>query len=151
MRIQNSVIIKKPIQEVFDITNDIEQWPNIFTEYAKSEVIEKNNDYIKFKLTTFPDNKGVQESWVSERFIDRKNWMITAKRLEPVYPFQFMDIKWIYKSVQEGTEMTWEQSFSMDYESGFVDEEVAENMNINTKVQMLAIKEKIESGYKNEK
>ncbi len=151
MKIQNSIIIEKPIEEVFNITNDIEQWPNLFTEYAKSEILERNGSYIKFKLTTYPDDKGIQNSWISERFIDKKNWTITAKRLEPIYPFQYMDIEWTYKTVNGGTEMIWQQNFSMDCESGFIDEEVAANMNCNTKIQMMAIKENIEKGERNEK
>ena len=129
MKIKNSIIIKKPIEEVFDITNDIEQWPNLFTEYAKAEILEKSDSYIKFRLTTCPDEKGMQSSWISERFIDKKNWTITAKRLDPIYPFQYMDIEWIYRTVKEGTEMIWKQKFSMDCKSGFLDEKVAVNMN----------------------
>lgn len=148
MKIENSITIQRSIDSVFDITNDIASWTNLFTEYQESKVLEKKDNYIKFSLTTKPEKKEKSRSWISERFIDRKNWSIRAKRIDPVYPFKCMDIYWYYKSTDAGTEMTWVQEFTMDPQSGYKDELVAANMNRNTKVQMAAIKSAIEGGQK---
>ena len=51
----NSTEIKAPLETVWERMNDVENWPNLFTEYASAEVIERNGDTIKFRLTTFPD------------------------------------------------------------------------------------------------
>ena len=35
--------------------NDIERWPELFTEYASAEILERDGDTVRFRLTTHPD------------------------------------------------------------------------------------------------
>ena len=51
----NSTEIKAPLETVWERMNDVENWPNLFTEYASAEIIERNGDTITFRLTTFPE------------------------------------------------------------------------------------------------
>ena len=46
---------------------DIESWPDLFSEYAKAEVLEEDGHTIQFRLTTHPDPEydGQVWSWVS--------------------------------------------------------------------------------------
>src|SRR5688572_1002464 len=109
----NSIVINRPIQEVFDATNDIESWPQVFDEYLDAKILERNGNTLTFRLT---NKEG--KSWVSSRVVDSTFWIATAIRGEPKHPFRYMHLRWIYRPVDGGTEMTWEQFFEMDPASG---------------------------------
>ena len=38
---KNSITIKAPYDRVFDITNDIARWPDLFDEYKDAKILEK--------------------------------------------------------------------------------------------------------------
>ena len=65
----NEVVIDAPRDFVWERMMDIESWPDLFSEYAKAEVIEQEGDTVQFRLTTHPDPEydGQVWSWVSER------------------------------------------------------------------------------------
>ncbi|MEW5801728.1 MAG: SRPBCC family protein [bacterium] len=148
-RIENSIVIEADKAAVFDLTNDIARWPELFThEYEKAEVLKKEGNRITFRLTTFPEEDHGRMSWISWRDIDRENWRAHAERQEPLYPFKFMHIDWTYEDVPEGVKMTWVQRFEMDPACGHTDEGVAHHLNEGTRVQMKKIKEKIEEGWR---
>ena len=83
---KNEIFIKEKYSRVFDITNSIQLWTKLFSEYEKAEIITQSNNYIKFKLTQYPDEYGKVYSWVSERFLDKENYIIHARRIAPLYP-----------------------------------------------------------------
>ena len=56
--IRNSVLIEAPVDDVFRLTNDVRTWPELFTEYLSSEVIEEVPGDVTFRLTTHPDENG---------------------------------------------------------------------------------------------
>ena len=143
---ENSVIIFRNIDEVFDITNKIEIWPDLFTEYEKTEVIEKKDNYIKFRLTTYANEEGKVKSWVSERKLDKKNYQVFAKRLEPLYPFSTMEIKWIYEPLPQniGVNMVWIQEFEVDENSPFDVYNMESYLNKSSRTQMKAVKLAVE-------
>ena len=68
----NSVTIDAPLDFVWERMMDIESWPNLFSEYAKAEVVEQEGDRVVFRLTTHPDPDydGQVWSWTSERLTD---------------------------------------------------------------------------------
>ena len=68
----NAVVINAPLDDVWERMNDIENWPNLFTEYASAEILEREGNTVQFRLTTHPDPEydGQVWSWVSERTID---------------------------------------------------------------------------------
>ena len=63
----NEVIINAPRDFVWERMMDIESWPDLFSEYAKAEVIEQEGDTVRFRLTTHPDPEydGQVWSWIS--------------------------------------------------------------------------------------
>ena len=141
----NEVVIDAPRTFVWERMMDIESWPDLFSEYAKAEVIEEDGDTVKFRLTTHPDPEydGQVWSWVSQRVADPGNWQSKSTRIE-TGPFEFMDIEWYFEEEGDGTKMRWVQDFSMKPDAP-ADDETAENyMNKNTKEQMAIIKEKLE-------
>ncbi len=143
----NSTEIKAPLETVWERMNDVENWPNLFTEYASAEIIERNGDTITFRLTTFPDPEydGQVWSWVSERTVDPANHTVKAHRIE-TGPFDHMNIEWYFEPTDDGTKMRWVQEFSMKPTAPATDDEAEVYINKNTKEQMAHIKEKLEAG-----
>ena len=143
----NSVVIDKPLDEVWQRMNDLENWTNLFTEYASVEVLEREGNTVKFRLTTHPDPDydGQVWSWTSERTMDPDNYTTKSHRIE-TGPFEYMNIEWYFEPADGGTKMRWVQDFSMKESAPANDEQAEEYLNKNTAEQMKAIKERLESG-----
>lgn len=125
------------------MTNDLENWPQLFSEYASVEVLSREGDTTTFRLTMHPDENDKVWSWVSERTIDRKGLKVRARRVE-TGPFERMDIRWEYAEVPGGTRMHWTQDFAMKPEAPVDDAWMTDNINRNSRVQMELIRDKIE-------
>jgi aromatase len=141
----NSVVIDMPIDEVWQRMNDLENWTNLFTEYASVEILEREGNTVKFRLTTHPDPEydGQVWSWTSERTMDPDNYKTTSHRIE-TGPFEYMNIEWYFEPADGGTKMRWVQEFSMKPGAPANDEQAEEYLNKNTAEQMQAIKERLE-------
>ena len=136
---RNSITINAPYSLVFDISNKIERWTELFgDEYISADVLERNGNEITFRLTD--DEK---KSWVSKRWLFKEHKMAYASRHEPMFPFRYMKIIWLYNETPEGTEMIWMQDFAMDEKfakftgeqiEGFINEHSQHNMKIFKKV-----------------
>jgi aromatase len=142
----NAVVIEKPLDEVWERMNDVENWPSLFSEYAKAEILEREGNTSKFRLTTHPDPEydGQVWTWVSERTVDPGSHSVKAHRIETGV-FEFMNIEWYFEPKDEGTEMRWVQEFSMKPDAPATNEQAEEYLNKNTKEQMRVIKERLES------
>ncbi|MDD4894913.1 MAG: SRPBCC family protein [Candidatus Omnitrophica bacterium] len=116
----NSIIINAPYDKIFDISNDIPRWTELFGgEYKKAEGVEKKDNKITFRLTDDED-----KSWVSWRLLFKDKYFAYAQRHEPMFPFKFMKIIWLYTPKAQGVELTWIQHFEMDDKAKFKDEQV---------------------------
>ncbi|MEU4568707.1 SRPBCC family protein [Micromonospora sp. NPDC023956] len=138
-----AVVIDAPMDLVWEMTNDVPNWPDLFTEYASAEVLERDGDTIRFRLTMHPDENGRVNTWVSERTSDAATRTVRAHRIE-TGPFDFMNIFWAYREVDGGVEMRWEQEFHVKDEMPFDDDAMAAHLLKNSAIQMAAIKERIE-------
>jgi aromatase len=143
----NTVVIDKPLDEVWQRMNDLENWTNLFTEYASVEILERDGNTVKFRLTTHPDPEydGQVWSWTSERTMDPESYTTKSRRIE-TGPFEYMNIEWYFEPADDGTKMRWVQDFSMKESAPANDEQAEEYLNKNTAEQMKAIKERLESG-----
>ncbi len=146
----NEVVINAPIDFVWERMNDVENWPNLFTEYAKCEVIEREGNTIKFRLTTHPDPEYDNQvwSWVSERTADPATRTVRAHRVE-TGPFEYMNIFWEYRPVDGGVRMRWVQDFQMRQEAPVDDAAMARHINRSSAVQMARIKGLVEKAAAN--
>lgn len=136
----NSVIINAPYEKIFDISNDITRWTELFGgEYKKSEVVKKEGNKITFKLT---DDEG--RSWQSWRLLFKDKYLAYAEREEPKFPFKFMKIIWLYTPRQNGIELTWIQHFEMDEKAKFNDSQVEGFINKHSKDNLNIFKAVIE-------
>ncbi|MEU9153187.1 SRPBCC family protein [Streptomyces sp. NPDC048417] len=140
---QNEITISAPVDLVWDMTNDVANWTQLFSEYAGVEILEEEGNKVTFRLTMHPDENGKVWSWVSERETDRPNLSVRARRVE-TGPFAHMNIRWQYEEVPAGTRMIWVQDFAMKPEAPVDDEWMTDNINKNSKVQMALIRDKIE-------
>ncbi|MFD8502613.1 SRPBCC family protein [Streptomyces sp. NPDC059687] len=140
---ENAITIAAPVDLVWDMTNDLENWPQLFSEYASCEVLSREGNRTTFRLTMHPDEQGTVWSWVSERETDRDALSVKARRVEPG-PFSYMNIRWQYEEAPEGTRMTWTQDFEMKPEAPVDDAWMTDNINRNSKVQMALIRDRIE-------
>ncbi|MFJ4470671.1 SRPBCC family protein [Streptomyces sp. NPDC089424] len=140
---QNEITIAAPVDLVWDMTNDVANWPQLFSEYASAEILSQEGNTTTFRLTMHPDENGKVWSWVSERDADREHLSVEARRVE-TGPFAYMNIRWEYEEVPEGTRMVWTQDFSMKPDAPVDDEWMTDNINKNSKVQMALIRDKIQ-------
>ncbi|MBT2389152.1 MULTISPECIES: SRPBCC family protein [Streptomyces] len=140
---ENEITVAAPLDLVWEVTNDIEHWPQLFSEYASVEVLSREGNTTTFRLTMHPDENGTVWSWVSERTTDRKGRKVRARRVE-TGPFQHMDILWEYSEVPGGTRMHWTQDFAMKPDAPVDDDWMTDNINRNSRVQMELIRDKIE-------
>jgi len=136
----NSIVINAPYELVFDISNDIPRWIELFgSEYKKAEIIKKETNKITFRLTDDED-----KSWVSWRLLYKDKFFTYSERYEPKFPFNFMKIIWLYTPKPKGTELTWIQHFQMDEKAKFNDEQVEGFINKHSKDNLLIFKKTIE-------
>nr|AJD20007.1 bifunctional cyclase/monooxygenase [uncultured bacterium] len=139
----NAIVIDAPFELVWSMTNDVASWPQLFSEYASAEILERDGDTVRFRLTMHPDEQGRAWSWVSERTPDHASRTVRAHRVE-TGNFEFMNIEWTYREVEDGVEMRWVQDFSMKSTAPATDEQMAEHINRNSAIQQQRIKELVE-------
>jgi aromatase len=144
-RTDNSIVIDAPLHTVWEVTNDVAGWPDLFTEYAAVEILEVRDNTVVFRLTMHPDTDGKVWSWVSERTADPVSHSVKAHRVE-TGPFEHMNIEWFYEDVSAGrTRMRWIQDFRMKPTAPATDAQMEQRINTNSKKQMEIIKQRIES------
>lgn len=140
----NEIVIHAPLQLVWDMTNDIESWPQLFSEYSEATILSRDGDTIRFRLALHPDENGKVWSWVSARTPDPTTYTVRSQRVE-TGPFKYMWIYWEYLPVEGGVRMRWVQDFEMRPDAPLDDAAMQERLDRNTAIQMRLIKEKVES------
>ena len=139
----NSVVINAPYEKIFDLSNDISRWKEYFNEYTGSDVLEQEGNKLVFKLTHQNGN-----SWKSYRLLFKDDKFAYASRVEPMFPFEYMKIIWLYREVAGGIEMTWIQDFKMDSKAKYNDAQVEEIINKHSQENLQRFKEIIENEAK---
>jgi aromatase len=146
-RTENEVMINAPLDLVWNMTNDVESWPALFTEYAKAEILERDGATITFRLHTHPDDEGTVYSWVSERTPDPETRTVRARRIETGPLVEKMDLAWDYAETEGGVRMRWVQEFVLRPTAPVNDEGAVAFLNKETTTQMAHIKETIEAAW----
>ncbi|WP_235096823.1 SRPBCC family protein [Amycolatopsis decaplanina] len=129
------------------MTNEVESWPSLFSEYESVNVLHREGSTIRFRLSTKPDADGTTWTWVSDRTADEQNRTVHAHRVE-TGPFRFMNIRWFYTESGTGTKMRWAQEFSMRPDAKVDDETMAEHLQRRTVAQMAHVKKKVEEEFR---
>jgi aromatase len=137
----NAIIIDAPYDLVFDISNDISRWTQLFgNEYKKAEVVKKEANKITFRLTDEDD-----KSWQSWRLLFKERNFAYAEREDAKFPFKFMKIIWLYTQKPEGVEMVWIQHFEMDEKAKYNDVQIEGFINEGSQQNLKIFKQIIES------
>jgi aromatase len=144
---ENSIVVLRDTDTVFELTNDIELWTHLFTEYREATVLERDGNSVTFRLTTHPEDGRPARTWTSRRVVDRERLCADAERLPPAFPFQSMKIHWSYEPLPKavGVVMTWRQTFQVHDDCPFSDEQMESFLNRNTRIQMQSVKRVVEA------
>jgi aromatase len=145
---ENAITVNAPLQLVWDMTNDVASWPELFGEYAEVEVLDRRGNTVRFRLTMKPDENGKVWSWVSERTADPVTRTVDAHRVE-TGPFEYMRIHWDYEETPEGVRMRWVQDFAMKPQAPVDDAGMTDRINRNTPVEMDRIRKIVEAAAGN--
>jgi aromatase len=140
----NSVVVNAPYEEVFDISNKIEGWTELFScVYAKADVLDRRGNEITFRIT----NKERGSIWVSKRWLYKDLKFVYGQRWDPVYPFKYFKVVWLYTEIPEGTKVTWIVDFELDpnYEE-FTTNQIVGFINKHAQPNMQTFKKAIEAG-----
>ncbi|MGK5445792.1 SRPBCC family protein [Micromonospora sp. URMC 105] len=143
---ENSIVIAAPLPLVWEMTNDVARWTDLFTEYAAVEILHRDGDTVRFRLTMHPDENGIAWSWVSERTADPAAREVRAHRVE-TGPFEYMRIHWRYTEEPGGVRMTWVQDFAMKPTAPVDNAGMTARINANSRVQLDVIKERVERAH----
>lgn len=115
-RATRSIFVAADPDEVFEFTNDISRWTELYTNMAEAKVIsfEREGRFAKlvFELT---NKEG--HTWRAWRILDFKERVAMSRRDAPSFPYVFHHLTWRYEPVEGGTLMTWTDDFEMDPES----------------------------------
>lgn len=143
---ENEITVDAPLEYVWAVTNNVRDWPDLFTEYASVEVLDETADEVTFRLTMHPDENGQKWSWVSTRKLDRPTWSVDAHRVE-TGPFEYMNLRWTYQAVGvDHTLMRWQQDFAMKPSAPIDDAGMQARLDHNTVLQQAAVKRAVERG-----
>ena len=136
----NSITINAPYELIFDISNDIPRWTELFGgEYKQARILKTEGNRITFTLT---DDEG--RSWQSWRLLFKDRNFTYSEREEPKFPFRYMKIVWLYTPVPDGVALTWIQHFQMDEKAKFNDAQVEGFINQHSRDNLRIFKETIE-------
>lgn len=137
---RNSITINAPYDKVFDISNDVPRWTELFGgEYIKAEVLKREGNRIEFRLTN-----NENQSWTSHRLLFKENKFAYAQKNPPEFPFKYMKIIWLYTEVEGGILMTWIQDFEVAPGAKFTDEQVVNGVNKHSQDNLKIFKRVIE-------
>jgi hypothetical protein len=145
------ILVDAPREFVFEQTNDLAQWTDMFTEYERVEILDQGPRHFVFRLTTKPDDEGKVYSWTSRRDLYPDEWRIEAARIEPLRPFASMHIQWWYDEQGPSTLMRWEQDFTVAEGAPFSEADAERYITNNSHEQMQAIKKYLEAAWQRER
>jgi aromatase len=145
----NAVVIDRPLEVVWERMNDLENWPNLYTEYSSVEILEGEGNTVRFRITMHPQPDGQVWSWISERTIDPSTYTSRSRRIETGW-FDHMDIEWFFEPHDGGTRMRWVQEFDMKPDAPMTGDQMEDYLNRNTEEQMSIIKQRLEAAAKGE-
>jgi ribosome-associated toxin RatA of RatAB toxin-antitoxin module len=100
--LKDSIIINKPVWEVYRICADIENHPKFIPYFKKCEIIEKDDNHVLVKRTA--EINGKLQSWLGLINFVEKNTRFRFRQVDG--PLKGMTGDWIFESVPEGTMLT---------------------------------------------
>ena len=126
-RASRSIFVKGDPERVFELTNDIPRWTELYTNMAAAKIISFEREGRFAKLVFELTNKEGR-TWRAWRILDFQERIAMSRRDAPSFPYVFHHLTWRYEPVEGGTLMTWTDDFEMDPESPIKNEVALEPM-----------------------
>ena len=131
--------IYQPINEVFDVLNDVEEYQSFIPFCIDSKIIEENDDEIKASLRL--SFMGTNTQFISNNKY-KSNEFIEMNLVEG--PFSFFKATWIFKRIHnEETQLTFKMSYTIL--NPMIDLLFSKNIDVVSQRIIEAFKKKIES------
>ena len=131
--------IYQPINEVFDVLNDVEEYQSFIPFCIDSKIIEENDDEIKASLRL--SFMGTSTQFISNNKY-KSNEFIEMNLVEG--PFSFFKATWIFKRIyNEETQLTFKMSYTIL--NPMIDLLFSKNIDVVSQRIIEAFKKKIES------
>ena len=131
--------IYQPINEVFDVLNDVEEYQSFIPFCIDSKIIEENDDEIKASLRLF--FMGTSTQFISNNKY-KSNEFIEMNLVEG--PFSFFKATWIFKQIHnEETQLTFKMSYTIL--NPMIDLLFSKNIDVVSQRIIEAFKKKMES------
>ncbi|GCE28656.1 hypothetical protein KDA_41400 [Dictyobacter alpinus] len=126
-RASRSIFVKADPDQVFEFTNDIPRWTELYTNMSAARVVSFERDGRFAKLVFELTNKE-GHTWQAWRILDYKDRVAMSRREAPSFPYVFHHLTWRYEPAEGGTLMTWTDDFEMDPKSPIKNEVSLEPM-----------------------
>ena len=131
--------IYQPINEVFDVLNDVEEYQSFIPFCIDSRIIEENDDKIKASLRL--SFMGTNTQFISNNKY-KSNEFIEMNLVEG--PFSFFKATWVFKRIyNEETQLTFKMSYTIL--NPMIDLLFSKNIDVVSQRIIEAFKKKIES------
>lgn len=131
--------IYQPINEVFDVLNDVEEYQSFIPFCIDSKIIEDNDD--EFKASLRLSFMGTSTKFISNNKY-KSNEFIEMNLVEG--PFSFFKATWIFKQTHnEETQLTFKMSYTIL--NPMIDLLFSKNIDVVSQRIIEAFKKKIES------
>jgi acyl carrier protein/carbon monoxide dehydrogenase subunit G len=142
-RTKNTIRITAPIDRVWDFTNDVANWRDIFPRFSDIDVTRLGEDEFELGIRTYPNEQGKVLEWRSHRIHDRANRTVTVSRIDESI---FVHVRMVitYRTVGDMTELHWAHEFDMKPDSHLTNEQMTEHFNENDRMTLSRIKTMVE-------
>lgn len=131
--------IYQPINEVFDVLNDVEEYQSFIPFCIDSKIIEENDNEIKASLRL--SFMGTSTQFISNNKY-KSNEFIEMNLVEG--PFSFFKATWIFKRIHnDETQLTFKMSYTIL--NPMIDLLFSKNIDVVSQRIIEAFKKKIES------
>lgn len=108
--LENTIIIKQSIDVVYELSENIEKFPEYMPHVKKSVITKKQSNKKHVAMSAIIS--GIKSSWASES-ITKKNKSIKYNQLEG--SCKVMRGEWVFEKVPEGTKITIIHDFDLGW------------------------------------
>ncbi|MDI6703194.1 MAG: SRPBCC family protein [bacterium] len=101
---EDTIVIKGNVDEVFEISSDVERYPEFIPTYKEVRILSKEGPEMIVERESEAGYK-----WRSRVFVDKDKRLIKAEQLEG--PLKGMKIEWKFAEIDDGTRIVLTHDF----------------------------------------
>lgn len=107
-RVKRSALVRYSAQQMFDLVNDIEAYPQYMSDCVSAEVLRRGEGWLEAKLEL--QKAGIRQSFVTRNEL-RPPGEMTLSLVDG--PFSRLEGKWSFDDLADGCRVTLELEFAM--------------------------------------